>query len=134
MIKIFFISIAVFVGLDAIWFEIFMGDFARAELSEILNIKNGLIEVKYLYAIGAYIVMGLASSLFLAPKIKGKDLRYTLIQSALMGFILYGIFDFTNMALLKNYSLLFLIMDIAWGTVLYMLVGAIIHFLPNIKK
>lgn len=134
MIINFIISLLVFVLLDAFWFSVFMGDFARAELLGLLDIKNGLIDVKFIYACLAYFSMSIAASVFLAPLIKRFSLQKTLIYSALMGFILYGIFDFTNMALLKNYSLSFLILDITWGTLIYMIVGVILRYQSAVRE
>ena len=43
-----------------------------------------------------------------------------------MGFVVYGIFDMTNMAILKNYPLLFAAVDMSWGTFAFIVVSAIL--------
>jgi len=42
------------------------------------------------------------------------------VDSFLLGFVIYGIFDFTNMALFKNYNILIALQDTIWGGVLFM--------------
>ena len=41
-----------------------------------------------------------------------------LIPAAILGFMAYGTFEFTNYAILKGWNLRMVITDVAWGTVL----------------
>jgi len=40
-------------------------------------------------------------------------------RGALLGLVMYGMFDMTNYAALDSYSLTYAVTDIAWGTVLF---------------
>ncbi len=42
-------------------------------------------------------------------------------EAALLGLVIYGTFDFTNYAILKNYDLKIAIMDTVWGSILFAL-------------
>ena len=42
-----------------------------------------------------------------------------------MGLLVYGVFDMTNMAILKNYPIPFLLADMAWGTVVFGIVSVL---------
>ena len=42
-------------------------------------------------------------------------------EAALLGLVIYGTFDFTNYAILKNYDLKIAIMDMVWGSLLFAL-------------
>lgn len=46
---------------------------------------------------------------------------------ALMGFLSYAMYDLTNLTFLKNYSLAFTMVDIAWGTFLCGLVALVMY-------
>jgi uncharacterized membrane protein len=35
---------------------------------------------------------------------------------ALLGFVVYGVYDFTNLATLRHYPVKLAIVDVAWGT------------------
>ena len=55
-----------------------------------------------------------------------------LYQGAILGFLLYAVFDFTNHAILKGYPYSFIIADILWGTILVAIVSASIAYLQQI--
>jgi uncharacterized membrane protein len=42
-------------------------------------------------------------------------------EAALLGLVIYGTYDFTNYAILKNYDLMIAIMDTVWGATLFAL-------------
>lgn len=42
-------------------------------------------------------------------------------EAALLGLVIYGTYDFTNYAILKNYDLMIAIMDTVWGSTLFAL-------------
>ncbi len=46
-------------------------------------------------------------------------LKYALRFGGVVGFVVYGVFNTTNMALFKNYSTPLAVIDIMWGTILY---------------
>ncbi len=126
MIISFLISILLFLGLDWIWFNLFMKEFALRELRPLLRLSaDGTMNVHMIYAISAYVVMALFFVVFLLPKIRDTNLPMAIAYSALMGFLVFGIFDFTNAALFRDYPNIFILADVAWGTFLYAVVGTI---------
>jgi uncharacterized membrane protein len=46
-------------------------------------------------------------------------LKYALRFGGLVGFVIYGVFNTTNIAIFKRYSVPLAIIDIVWGTLLY---------------
>ena len=44
------------------------------------------------------------------------------LQAGLIGLSTYAVYDFTNLATLKNYSLEFAVADSLWGGILFMIV------------
>lgn len=47
-----------------------------------------------------------------------KSIKESALYGALYGFCLYGVYEFTNYAIIKTWSLSMLFVDIIWGTVL----------------
>ncbi len=41
--------------------------------------------------------------------------RDSLVKGFIYGFILYGVFDFTNLAIFKEFNLKTAVIDMAWG-------------------
>lgn len=46
-------------------------------------------------------------------------LKYAIRFGGVVGFVIYGIFNTTNLAIFKRYSVPLAIIDIIWGTLLY---------------
>lgn len=54
-----------------------------------------------------------------------RDLQDAVIKGALFGMIVYGVYDFTNLATLSGWTFNFAVADIVWGSAL----GSIIAYL-----
>lgn len=108
MLKSFLITLVIFLGLDYIWLGIIAKNFLRKELSAFpttLNLPAAFI---------VYILLAAGIVIFVLPKSSG-DIYKALLWGALFGLIAYGIYDFTNLAFLKGWSLKLLAVDILWG-------------------
>ena len=72
----------------------------------IQNIQGSKLNIKPIYAFITYIFIPIGLLVFVYPKIDNKNwLQTSLIYGFLFGFISYGIFDFTNLALIDKYPL-----------------------------
>lgn len=79
----------------------------------ISTIQKSKLEVNLYSAFVVYLLMSFALYYFIiVPK-------RTLLDAALLGMIIYGVFDMTNHALFKEYNLYTGIIDIIWGAVLF---------------
>ena len=126
MLKPFFISFVSFIVLDFIWLGFVMKDFNLRQLAEIGRIENGTFQILYVPALLTYILMALAVTFFVLPKAAETDPWWQLgLWGALLGLIVYGVFDLTNLAILKNYPVPFIIADMAWGTAVFAIVSVL---------
>ena len=48
-----------------------------------------------------------------------------------MGLIIYGIYDMTNWAVLKQWKISMVVLDITWGIILYAVTTAIVGFIAQ---
>ena len=55
-------------------------------------------------------------------------------DAALLGLVIYGTFDFTNYAILKNYDLKIAIMDTVWGSILFALTTLVLILFGKLQK
>ncbi len=130
-IKAFSISLIAFVILDFIWFRI-VKNFNLRELAEIGRMNDGQFDVLIIPALVTYVLMALAVAIFIAPHFTEFDPWWrTFLVGAVMGLIIYGIFDLTNLAILKNYPIKFMIVDMSWGTFVFGLVSCLSRYLLN---
>lgn len=51
------------------------------------------------------------------------------LEAGLLGLVIYGTFDFTNYAMLKNYDIAIGIMDTMWGAILFAITTYIVNYL-----
>ncbi len=63
-----------------------------------------------------WLLIALGITLFVLPK--ASSFGSAALWGAAFGFVLYGVYDLTNYALLKGWPLPVVIVDIAWGAFL----------------
>jgi len=78
----------------------------------VARIQRTALEFKLLGAVVVYILLAVGLYIFIVEP--GKPLW----QAALLGLVIYGVYDFTNYAIFKKYDLSIAIMDMVWGSVL----------------
>lgn len=106
--------------LDAIWFAAFMKKFAVRQIGGHLSLSNGNIDVNIVNTLTAYALMVVVAVSFLSDKASGSESYLSASGwGFLMGICVFGVFDFTNGALMKNYPLQFILVDTLWGGFIY---------------
>jgi uncharacterized membrane protein len=136
-IKYLIISV-VLVFLDFIWISFNMVSYSNT----ILKIQKTELEPRIEHTIIAYIII-LFSVIYVAIpftvlNIKGKDdasierkLLKSLMYGGAVGFSIYGIYNFTSLAIYKDMDVSVGIMDTLWGTTLYTLATFAYLLLPE---
>ena len=97
---------------DLIWIFGIMGSFYNNQFSafpkpETVPIWSGVM---------AWALIPLGIVVFVNRN--SKNWKESMLNGGLYGFILYGVYDFTNYATLGNWPLQLVIVDILWGTFL----------------
>ena len=81
-------------------------------------------KVKWIPAALAYITMSISINYFILNKFNNSSpTKDILITASILGFCIYGVYNFTNQATLNNYSTQVTIKDTIWGSTLYPLVS-----------
>ena len=113
----FFSSMTLLI-LDFIWISTYMGGKYNILVNKIQNSK---MEVKTIYAVFAYSLMLLGLNIFVLPKIDTENVKFLdcLIYGFLFGVILYGVYDFTCAAVLKDWDIKLAFIDVLWGGFVY---------------
>lgn len=110
----------IFAVMDSIWFSVFMKKFAEEKLGHLLRLSGGNLSAHMPSALAAYALMIIIAVVFMLPKISVENSMLTnFLFGVLFGFCIFGIFDFTNGALLKDYSFSFMLIDSLWGGLMY---------------
>lgn len=101
----------VFLILDIIWITLFMNP--RYQIL-VKNIQGSAIQFNPYYAISAYILMVVLLYRFVIKY------DFSLWETFLFGFCVYGVYDMTCGALFKKWDLKLAIIDMIWGGFVYM--------------
>ncbi|MCX7126190.1 MAG: DUF2177 family protein [Gammaproteobacteria bacterium] len=113
-----FLIAAIFVVcLDLMWLGVIAHSLYRTELGSLLREVNNTLQPVWPAAVIVYIALVIGIVYFVLPRANGK-LIPALGWGALFGFVTYATYDFTNLAVLHDWSLKITIIDTLWGMVL----------------
>lgn len=105
--------------LDAIYLNFSKNIFADM----VVSIQRVVMKVKILPAILCYLLLIFGLNYFILNQ------KRSVLDAFLLGFIIYGVFDTTNMAIFKKYKWNVGLMDALWGGILFALVTLIVYAL-----
>lgn len=118
----YFLAAIIFVVLDGIYLNLVKGYFNQ----QIQKIQGSPIQLNIIYTGITYIFLIFGLIYFIIEKHKSvKD-------AAVLGFVIYGVYEFTSISLFKNWSLLTVLMDTTWGTILYALTTGLVYKIISI--
>jgi uncharacterized membrane protein len=118
-LKLYALTIPVFFIVDILWLGVIAKGFYRKNLKSILS-----PDVNWAAAVTFYLVY-IAGILFFAvrPAVNNSSLGQAAVLGALFGFFTYATYDLTNMATIKDWPLIIVVVDIIWGVCLCTLVS-----------
>jgi uncharacterized membrane protein len=105
---------AAFMVLDGVWLGVVMKHFYREQLAPIIRLANGGIAPNWPAAIVVYLLLGTGIAVFVIPR--AETVASAAAFGALLGLVVYGVYDFTNYATLRQWPFVLTLADAAWGT------------------
>ena len=113
-IKLYFVTLAAFLAIDAVWLALVARTFYRRYLDWLMATHPN-----WLAALAFYLLFVVGVLVFVVvPGVEDGSLRTTILRGALFGLIAYGTYDLTNLATVKNWPLTITVVDMVWGTAL----------------
>jgi len=94
--------------------------------NQIKSIQGSDVKINYVSVGITYIFLIFGLNYFIIEK------NRPVKDAALLGLTIYAVYEFTNYALFKNWSVLTAVMDTVWGALLFGLTTAIVYKLKNI--
>ena len=116
------ISAIVFITIDFIYLNM-MKDYFDNQIKKIQGTK---IEMNFLGAALCYIFLIYGLNYFIIKP------RKSVNDAFLLGIVIYGVYETTNYALLKNWSIFTVIIDTLWGGLLFAFTTYIVNMLREI--
>lgn len=113
-IKLYLAAVAVFFAIDLLWLGVVAKNYYHKALDHLLRPN-----VNWTAAILFYLIYIVGILVFaVLPGIGKESLRHAALWGGLYGFFTYVTYELTNLALLKDWPLNVVIVDILWGTFL----------------
>lgn len=103
------VSAIIFIILDFVYLNVIKGYFN----TQIKMVQGSPIKINYLGAALCYILLIFGINYFIIKP------RKSVSDAFLLGIIIYGVYETTNLALFKNWSILTVFIDTLWGGLLF---------------
>lgn len=113
------ISAIIFISIDFIYLNLIKGYFNN----QIQSVQGSAPKINYLGAALCYIFLIIGINYFIIKP------HRSVSDAFLLGIIIYGVYESTNYALFKNWSILTVLIDTLWGGLLFATTTYIINLL-----
>jgi uncharacterized membrane protein len=113
-IKLFFITLLIFLGIDAFWLGLVAPRFYQAQIGHLMAGTPNLP------AAGVFYLLFVAMLVYfvIEPAVQTSTPREAIVRGALFGLVTYATYDLTNLATLRDWPLQVTLVDLIWGTAL----------------
>jgi uncharacterized membrane protein len=126
-IRTYLVTLGVLLALDLVWLVWVSPPLYRMTIGPLLRERPDLVAAALFYALYAVGVAEFA----VRPAAATAPWRSVAGRGALLGLFAYGTFDLTAQAVLKGWSPLIVVVDMAWGALLTGAVAAVTHRLTR---
>ena len=116
------VSAIVFLTIDSLYLQLMKNYFQR----QIQRVQGSSLKVNFLGAAICYVFLIIGINYFIIKP------RKSVSEAFLLGLVIYGVYETTNYALLKNWSLVTVFIDTLWGGILFAITTYIVNMLRNI--
>ena len=120
-LKLYFATLIAFLAIDMVWLGLVARTIYQKYLGFLLTPTTNWIAALLFYLL---FILGILVFV-VVPGLEKNSLKGTLLRAALFGLITYATYDLTNLATVKNWPVLITVIDMAWGTVLSVVVSYI---------
>jgi uncharacterized membrane protein len=127
MLKKILIVATTMLILDGVWLGLAGQRFYFEKLKHLAR-GTDTFEVNYPAAALVYVFLVILFLVFLAPVLPERSWLGAIFSAFIFGFLIYGIYDFTNLATLKDWPILVSAVDMVWGGVLCAITAGVFKF------
>jgi len=126
-LKLYALTVPVFFIIDLFWLGVVARGFYQKNLKYILspNVNWTAAIIFYLMYIAGILIFAVL------PGVAKDSVRHAALWGALFGFFTYATYDLTNLALLKDWPLNIVVVDILWGVVLCTVVATLSFYIAR---
>ena len=114
------VALVVMSVLDGVWLGWLAREFYQRELGALMTDSVRIVPAALYY-------LGYPAVIVYLALLPSASLGEALLRSAVLGLAAFGVYDLTNLATLKGYSLTMTVVDMAWGTFATAVGGGLTH-------
>ena len=131
-LKNFLLAVPFLIALDYLWIGVVMSGFYQGHLHDLLRFVDGSFSVRIIPTILSYVTMGLSVALFSIPKaLTLGSAPKAFLWGALLGLVVFGLYNYTNLAILDKWSSTLSIVDTLCGGVIFGLTTLIVYLIRS---
>ena len=124
------IGAVAFMVLGGIWLGLLMKNFYRQQLAPIVRLADdGGIAPNWPAAFVVYAMLGLGIAVFVIPRAPTASMAAA--YGAVLGLVVYGVYDFTNYSTLRQWPFALTLADVAWGVLASATAAAVVRFIAK---
>lgn len=129
-LKLFLFTLIAIFCLDMLWLGLIAKNLYGEYIGHLMRKSNDGFAPNWPAAILVYLAITIGILFFSLPK-AGDSYLLGFWWGAVLGLVLYGVYDFTNYAILANWPLKITLIDFCWGIVLCGLTTGFAVFIKN---
>jgi uncharacterized membrane protein len=134
-IKLFGISFISFLLVDLLWIGVIAKKFYTNQMSVIGRIYDGQFQPVLWAALLVYIFLSIGVVFYILPRLEMNASGISsFLTGALLGLIIYGVYDMTNYSTLKDWPLILTLADMFWGAFLCGLITLFVRFIRDFSS
>lgn len=113
-LKLYLITLFVFLGIDSFWLGLVAPKFYQSQIGHLMaeTVNLPAAGVFYLLFVGALVYF------VVEPAVGSGETRNVILRGALFGLVTYATYDLTNLATLRDWPMLVTVVDMIWGMAL----------------
>ena len=115
------VALVVMGVLDALWLGVVASGFYAEQMGALMTDSIRPVPALLFYLLYPLAIVGLALSPVPATR------QVAVLRSAALGLTAYGVYDLTNLATLRGWSVPLTLVDMAWGTLATGVAGALAY-------
>lgn len=128
-LKIAGASILIVAFLDYLFLGIIASKFYTEQLGYLAELKKGKIVFHIPMGVIAQAGVALSLCVFIVTALQlNNTLATSILCGGIMAFLVFTVYDFTNLSFVKGYPLKLALVDIGWGTVQGLAAGVYVYF------
>lgn len=132
-VLVYIIILVYYLLFDGLMIMLYMGKTFKDMVRKIQNGEE--MKPKIIPAILAFVVLAFGIYYFIIDKVRDNNIIMDSAKLAIpFGFVIYAVYDFTNLATLNKYSVKTAIIDIMWGSFLAFLVTVATKYTMRIRN